>query len=320
MKKYKELNSTDRHEIAILLEKKYSYREIARVLKRSPNTISREIKNNSTNSFYDSQKAQAKSRLRKRMAKYQKIKINSKQELREYIIKKLKEGCNPDEISGRMKKKNKPFYASKTSIYKWLYSAFGQRYCQYLYTQRYTQKKRVKKTKRVMIPNRTSIWERPQGIEKRTRYGHWEVDAIVSPRGKNGYLAVSYERKARLVKITKCKTMTPKEHNKAHQKVVDNFKTLSMTFDNGIENRNHQDLNVITYFCDSYSSWQKGGVENVNKMIRKYIPKKTDISKLSKEFIQEVEDLINNKPRKSLNYKTALEIAVENGIIENRVS
>jgi IS30 family transposase len=320
MKKYKELTLSERQEIAILYRKGYSFRQIALELRRSPNTISYEIKNNSTGGYYDSQKAQGKHVLSKRMAKYQKSKINSNNKLREYIIKKLKKGYNPDEISGRMKKKNKPFYVSKTSIYEWLYSAWGQSYCQYLYSKRYRVKKRKKKTKRVMIPDRTSIWERPSVIDNLTRYGHWEVDAIVSPRGKNGYLAVAYERKGKLVKIFKCSSMSSFEHHLKHQKIVNNFKTLSMTFDNGIENKEHSKLGIPTYFCDPYSSWQKGGVENVNKMIRRYISKGTDISKLSKSFIQKVEDLINNKARKSLNYKTALEVAVRNGIIKNRVS
>jgi len=316
MRKYKELNQIDRYEIAILIRKNYSMREIARQLNRSVSTISTELKNNKTHGDYDPRKANAKSRLRKRMRKYQSMKIDSNFNLQKYIIEKLKEGLNPDEISGLMRKNKKTFYASKTNIYRWLRTSSGQRYCKYLYSKRYRIKKRIKKTKRVMIPHRISIWKRFSGATNRTRYGHWEVDAIVSPRGKKGYLSVAQERKTKLVKIFKCSTMSPKEHIKKHQKVVSNFKVLSMTFDNGIENKNHERLGIPTFFCDPYSSWQKGGVENLNKMIRRYIPKGTDISKLPVEYIKWVENRINNKPRKILDYKTAYEMAEKHGIIK----
>lgn len=249
------------------------------------------------------------------MSKYQWKKIDFNISLRKYIIEKLKEGMNPDEISGLMRKDKEVFYASKTNIYEWLRTARGQKYCKYLYSKRYEKKKRVKKTQRVMIPERVSVWKRSKAVNKRTTYGHWEADAIVSPVGKGGYLTVIQERKTRLVKIFKCSTMSCFEHVKKHQKVVDNFKVLSMTFDNGIENKYHKKLGIPTFFCDPYSSWQKGGVENVNKMIRTYIPKGSDISQFSVEYIKWIEDRINNKPRKILKYKTAYEVAEKCGII-----
>ena len=92
-------------------------------------------------------------------------------------------------------------------------------------------------------------------------------------------------------------------------------KILSLTYDNGIENRLHDLLNVATYFCDPYSSWQKGGVENVNGMIRKYIPKGSDISNYTDEYIAKVETILNNKPRKSLGYKTPKEVMIENNLL-----
>lgn len=315
MRKYKELNQLDRYEIAVLRERKYSMREIARQLNRSVSTISTELKNNKTNGKYEAKKANAKSKFRKRMRKYQSRKIDKNFDLQKYIIEKLKEGLNPDEISGLMRKDKEKLYASKTNIYEWLRTPSGQKYCKYLYSKRYEKKKRVKKIKREMITNRISVWQRHKGATNRTRYGHWEVDAVVSPRGKSGYLSVIQERKTKIVKIFKCSSMSCTEHVRKHAKVIYDFKVLSMTFDNGIENKHHQKLGVPTFFCDPYSSWQKGGVENVNKMIRKYIPKRTDISKLPVEYIQWVEDRINSKPRKILNYKTALEMAEESGII-----
>ena len=116
-------------EIAILLDKDYSFREIACVLNRSPNTVSYEVKSNSTNGEYDPIKANAKARLRKRMSKLQWMKIEENKELKRYIIVGLENHWNPDEISGRMRKEKQPFYASKTAIYEWLRSNRGQYYC-----------------------------------------------------------------------------------------------------------------------------------------------------------------------------------------------
>jgi len=88
-----------------------------------------------------------------------------------------------------------------------------------------------------------------------------------------------------------------------------------LTLDNGIENRFYEKLRISTFFCDPYSSWQKGGVENINGMIRRFIPKGSDISKYSDEFIRKVENILNNKPRKSLGYKTPKEVMLENGLL-----
>jgi len=94
-------------------------------------------------------------------------------------------------------------------------------------------------------------------------------------------------------------------------------KILLLTYDNGIENKYHQKLEIPSYFCDPYSSWQKGGVENANKMIRRYIPKKTNLAKISQEYIDEIVSKINNKPRKILGYRSSLEVARTAGVLLN---
>jgi len=95
----------------------------------------------------------------------------------------------------------------------------------------------------------------------------------------------------------------------------------SVSFDNGIENKNHKELGCPSFFCDPYSSWQKGGVENGNKMIRRYLPKKTILSEISQDRIDHIVSIINNKPRKILGYKTALEVARQGGVLlENNCS
>lgn len=316
MKNNEKLKKAERLEISILLNKKYSYRAIAKALGRSPNTISYEIKENSVNGIYDPIKAHAKARVRKRMSKFQWLKIEENKDLKKYIIDGLTNHWNPDEISGAMKRENKPFYVSKTAIYDWLRSNRGQYYCKYLYSQRYYKKKRKsKKTKREMIPNRISIDKRFLGADNRTRFGHFEKDSIVSGKKGSGSLAVMCDRKSRLVLVRKTKTMSPVEHNLKTKEMIKNVNVKSITYDNGIENKNHEEVCVPSFFCDAYSSWQKGGVENANKMIRRYIPKGTDISKVSEKYIQKIVDMINKKPRKILGYRSALEVARASGVL-----
>jgi len=315
MRKAKKIKKAERDEIFILLKKKYSIRDISKALGRSPNSVSYEIKNNSTNSVYDPEKAEAKARVSLRMRRFQWQKINEDMKLKEYVINGLKQGWNPDEISGRMKREKKPFNISKTAIYEWLHSYRGQVYCQYLYSKRYYQKKRVKKTERVMIPNRVSILKRSRGAENRTRYGHWEKDAVCSGKRVKNSLAVMQERKSRYVSARKTSGYSSLEHNQAILLMTENKKVLSLTYDNGIENREHEALGIPSFFCDPYSSWQKGGVENANKMLRRYIPKGTNLGTISERYLNHILSLINNKPRKILNYRSALEVARANGVL-----
>ena len=179
MRKSKKLAPCERSEISILLTKGYGFRAMARAMARSPNTISAEVKRNSVKGVYDPKKAQAKARVKLKYRRFQWRKINQDGALRMYIIRGLVKHWNPDEISGKMKADKKPFFASKTAIYEWLYSARGQRYCSLLYSKRYQKKRRKAKKARIMIPARKPLSMRPAGATRRTRYGHWEGVAIV---------------------------------------------------------------------------------------------------------------------------------------------
>lgn len=320
MRNATKLAKSERSEIEILLRKGYSQRRIASVLGRSPNTISYEIKTNGGTNGYKASNAHiyACQHLKSRRLQYSKIESNN--ELKAYLIEGLRNHWNPDEIAGSMKTEKKPFYVSKTAIYEWLYSSRGQQYCKYLYTKRYTKKKRPpKKRSRDMIPNRTSINKRSVGADNRSRYGHTEIDTIVGKRGTKGGLSVLSERKSRLLAVQKVASMSCIEHVHIHKKMMSKLTVKSITFDNGIENKDHKRLAVPTYFCDPYSSWQKGGVENANKMIRRYFPKKTDFQSVSQKEVDHIVSIINNKPRKILGYRSALAIAKRAGIIRDSV-
>ena len=216
--KFKNISVAERSEISILWSKGYSARFIAKSLGRSPNTVCYEIRRNGVNGKYNSKKAEAKSRLHKRMRRLQWMKIEENKELQKYIIEKLEQKWNPDEIAGRMKKEKLSFQVSKNSIYRWLYSNRGQRYCPLLYSKRYHRRKRVGSKKRTLIPNRVDISRRFLGGENRTRYGHWEKDAIVSRFGVSASLAVVAERKSRLLAARKVRNMSPRDHEEATKK------------------------------------------------------------------------------------------------------
>jgi IS30 family transposase len=317
MAKKPKLKLVERLEIKILLDKGYSCRAISRSMKRGHNTIAYEVQINGGRKGYDPYLAHQYARTRKKDTRRAWSKIEHVPELRAYIIEKLEAHWNPDEIAGAMKKEKKPWYASKTAIYDWLQTVYGQRYCVHLYSGRYYKKRRTKKTERVMIPERVSIDERFLGADHRTRYGHWEDDTIVSHKGCSGGLSVGLERKSRLIVATKVTSMSTAEHMDAIQQQIKRYKTLSITFDNGIENKHHKRLGVPTFFCEPYSSWQKGGVENANKMIRRYFPKGTNFREVSQKAVDRVISIINNKPRKILGYKTALEVSSACGMMKS---
>jgi IS30 family transposase len=270
-KNYQQLNQFDRDRIEVLLLAGHKQKEIANVLGRDPTTIGREIKRNRRklrklgghkDGPYIASVANHKAYVRRKYAKYQGMKIITNRELEDYIIDKLKLHWSPDEISGRMKQEGQPFYASKDLIYAWIYSVWGQKYAKYLYSKRSIKRKRKsKKSLKVVIPNRIGIEFRPIKANQRKTFGHYEIDTLVS--GKTSHskesLAVVYERKARYIDVRKIKSLSPKQLNIGVNKMFNNLKQKeTATLDNGFENREHQKLNIQTYFCDPYSSWQKG--------------------------------------------------------------
>jgi IS30 family transposase len=315
------LTFSDRLELSILLKKGYSHRQIARELKCAHTSISREISRNSIVGTYDPYQAKVKSRVRRRYSKYQGMKVRERPEVQQFVIEKMSIGWTPEEIAGRLKTERKDLpYISHKGIYKWLYSVHGQQYCPLLCSQQMSKKKRRPKAERSMIPNRRSIEERPVEANKREEYGHTETDTMVSGRRHNitDALAVLQERKTKYTRLRKIPNMKPKSMTRALKKMAKNLTLKSVTYDNGIENRDHESvadaLSVTTYFCNPYRSWEKGGVENTIGRIRRYIPKGSNIAEWSDYKIAKIEHWLNHTPRKCLNWKTPHEIMEENNL------
>jgi IS30 family transposase len=301
------LTKVERLEIAILNEKGYSKRAIARVLERSPNTIAYEMRKNSVSGIYNPHKADIKASVRKKNRRFQYSKIEKEPPLKKIVIEKLHEHWNPREIAGWIHIHLPEYTVSTATIYTWLRTSRGDRYCDLLYSKRHRVRRHTHKAKRILIPDRIGIEERSEEVNDRSVFGHYESDTIVSCRGGTGAILVLQERQGRRVYLWKLMGMKPRPCARYLKEASTILGIQSITFDNGIENIYHQSIGVPTYFCDSYSSWQKGSVENVNKMIRRYVPKGTDLATVSQEYLDWIADRINKKPRVILGFKSAYE-------------
>lgn len=324
-KNFTGLSDAERSEISILKKRGCGVREIAQALGRSPNTVSYEVKTNSVNGVYDSLKAKAKSRISRRSRRYQWRKIEHHPELQAFIIEKLSppNHWSPDSIAGYLRNEQSVLpKVGKDQIYAWLYSSYGQPYCQHLLSKRYHPKPRAKsKTDRVMIPDRVSITERPLSVEDRQEAGHWEGDTVVSGKRTHSKaaLAVTQERTTRFIGATLIPNLKPVSFTNATNDMLTGKRALTLSLDNGIENKDHKNITAATgtavYFCDPYSSYQKGGVEHANKMLRRYLPKGCDLNNFTQAQVDDFVATINRKPRRCLGYKSALQLAEEKGII-----
>lgn len=310
---YKHISKVNRLEISILLNRGYSIREIGRALGKNPSSISREIKKNKVKDIYDPAKANHKARVRRLYSKYEGMKIISHTELRDYVEEKLQSHYTPEEIAGRLKRENNGVAViSAKSIYKFLYSVYGRSLCKYLPSQRQRPRKRgAKKQKRQIIPNRISIEERPDIVDERIRFGDFEGDTLGRPKGEQETLVGAIERKTRF--FLACKVSRLKYSMDGFKKILNPYHSTikSLTLDNGVENSRHQELNVSTYFCHPYSSWEKPGIENTFGRLRRFIPKKASLKNYTEKEISDIINLMNNTPRKCLDYRTPQEAFLE---------
>ena len=315
---YKHLQPYERDEIAHLLSQNFTQKEIAEKLKRNPSTISREIKRNGTQireTSYRSNRAQLKADERKSKS-HQKIRLKNK-EIQNYVIRKLSKDYTPEQIAGRIRIDKKGCSTNYESIYLFIYNERPDLIKYLVRGKRKRQKRSIKSGKRmVKIPNRVMIDKRPEYINNRKRYGHWEADTVVSRQSKS-CLVVLRERKIQITLIRKVPNKSKKHMRKAVERMLRRYpKRLvkSITFDNGLENADHEAiakaLGVKTYFCNAYHSWEKGGVENGIGLIRRYFPKKTDFALISNKEIKKVENKLNNRPRKTLGFLTPLEVYI----------
>ncbi len=316
----------ERIEVWLRMKKKKTW--IADKLCRDYSVIKREIKRNSgEHTPYVAVLAQYYSNRRKSKTNVRKLDKCGNEKLKEYVIDRLNDGWSPEEISGRLKefspdnlKNCKDKYISYESIYDWIYNGEGRFGGLYKKLRR-KQKKRKRHFSRKQqsfkekIKDRVSIDERPKIVDDRSRIGDWETDSVIFK--DKSILSVQYERKSMLTRIHKCCDKSAIRSEEALHDSIESLPQnlwLSITRDNGLENVLHHETEVPSYFCDSYCSWQKGGVENINGLIREYFPKRSFLDNISDRYIYEIQEKLNNRPRKKLNYLTPNEvIAIELG-------
>jgi len=315
MKRYTHLDLAERGQVEILRSKGYSLRDIGKVLDRNSGTICRELKRK-VNGEYTTLKAHHKAYVKRKYSKYQGMKIRENMKLEQYITKHLKHGWSPEQISGRISEECKLPVVSHTTIYSWLRSVHGRQLESELKNLKRKRNKKARK-KVVRLEGRVFIDDRPKSVDTREHFGDWEGDFIVSGKGSKAALLVLHERKSRYVLLRKVNHKTTRE---VEDSLVDMIKPLtnfrSLTLDNDVSFVHHEkiskDLKVPLFFCHPYASWEKGGVENSNLYLRRWIPKGSDISRWSNEEILDIELWMNSLPRKVLSFATPEEVMIQN--------
>lgn len=310
---YKHFNKSMRMELSILREKGYSTREIANVLKVNQSSVVRELKRNrnkKTNA-YDPDLADHQAYRKRKYSKYEGMKIRKKLWLEKYIKGRLKQGWTPEQISGRLEYILGESVVSFKIIYKWIYSVHGYHFAKYLLSKRWKPKKRKgKKSKKELIPNRVFIDQRPDVINKRGRFGDFEGDTLGKPKHSPETLVGMTDRKSRFFLARKASRL---KHSmeEGFQKMAEEVSINSLTLDNGVENVRYESLGVETYFCNPYCSWEKPTIENTFGRLRRYIPKGSKLDSYSEEDIALIVKKMNNTPRKCLGYRTPAEVFKE---------
>jgi len=318
-KHYKHLTMTERDTLTELFYERKTVSEIAKALGRHKSTISRELKRNSSPEYklYLSHRAQQRADQRKTKAR---SRLRLKNDLiRKYVHKKLLMGWSPEIIAGRIQKDHPKLSISYEAIYQYIYHPQTPNRHELIACLRRAHRKRRqkgigRKERKTKIPNRISIDARPKSVETRSQFGHWEGDSLVSKKSV-GALNSLTERKSRLVLLTKLDRKGSRETKNAIISRLQHFPPearRSLTLDNGTENTQHQKITAVLgtkcFFAHPYSSWERGTNENINGLVRWYLPKGTDFSKITEQHISHIESLINNRPRKCLNFKTPNEV------------
>ena len=311
---YKQLTSEQRYTISVLLQNRTKQKEIAKAINVSPSTVSREIRRNSgVRGRYNWETAQANAVQTKRK-KPGNHSIN-KEVMEEAKHLLVTEQWSPEQISGVLAKDGK--YISHETIYRMIRKDKAEGGTLYKHC-RHKLKRRARPvgSRRISIPNRTSISERPAEVDGK-RFGDFEMDTIVG-RGNHGAIVTLIERSTNMLFMRKLKKgKNAKELARTVIHLLSPFKehVKSITTDNGTEFACHEmigkSLGVTIYFADPYASWQKGAIENANGLIRQYVPKTETFEHVSHQQITKYSKRINIRPRKKLEFKTPQECFYE---------
>jgi len=313
---YRHLNIDEREVILKMRAEKTTMQQIGEYLGHSAGTISRELSRNvSSTHDYKPHLAQRYYEKRREASK-EPYRLEEDASLREYVEKKLKQYWSPEQIGGRLHKEH-GIDISSVTIYSWIYRnrVEGGEFYKYLRQSHRRRRKRcVGEDRRGQMPDRRMIDERPKVVNERRRIGDWEDDTVEGSKG-NGFIATHVERKTRYTVAVKvddksADTVTRATLDAMRKLPPDKVKT--MMFDNGKEfagfKKLERGLDMRSYFARPYHSWERGTNENTNGLLRQFFPKGMDFGTIIQLDVDIALELLNNRPRKCLNYRTPTKV------------
>jgi len=319
MEKFTHFCLYERRRIERYLRQQKSLQFIADKLDRAKSSMSDEIKQNSVNGVYDAEKAHHKAYVKRKYSKIQSLKVVSDIGLRNFVEENIKDDQSPEAVSGRLKnieskKKNGLPYASVKAVYKFVASVYGRQIESHLYHNAVKRNGGKKRGTPVTIDGRVTIEKRPRRVEQRLEFGHYEGDFIESGKDGKGSLLVVVERKTRYPFLRYLEERSNATVNAAVSELLAGLPIKSLTIDNDISFQKHEELSELLeaaiYFCHPQAPHEKGTVENRNKAIRRYIKKKSDLSKYGLEYFAMVEKKLRTRYMKCLDYRTPEEAFV----------
>lgn len=313
---HKHLTPEQRNGLSAFLRAKVKKKDIAKYLGKHRTTVWREReRNGSENGKYYAKKAKRLTKERRIKANARFKKIENDKFLRRYVVKKLKKYWSPEQIAGRWSNNHKRKRIGKDTIYKFVYSKMKDLVkhlrCQKgKYRRRYGT--RIREKQREALKKRR-IDQRPEIVALRQRVGDWEGDTILGKDKKQ--ILTHTERKSGLILADKLDAITAEETRKKTKvrfKRIPKEKKQTITYDNGSTFSEHElterETGFTIYFAYPYHAWERGCNENANGLLRQFFPKKTNFATITQKEIQKAVRLLNNRPRKRLNYLTPYEV------------
>ncbi len=313
MGSYRHLTAEERDRIAALKAEGCSVRAIAQALGRSPATIRRELRRNALASgAYRPTIAEGSYLLRRQRPAV----LERDPALADYVTDRLAEGWTPEQIAGRLKRgvERGLRYVSHETIYAWIFRPAQKtaKLWRYLPRGKAKRGRRRARDSKDRIKDKVHLSERSASAVARAEPGHWEADLVICKRARP--VLVLHERKTRLTLIARLMGKTAAETVAVMMAVLKRLTMPmrgSVTFDNDTTFARHGLLrgllSATTYFCDAYASWQKGGIENANGRIRRWLPRTADLDAMTDADIQEIAMTLNLTPRKCLDYRSPVE-------------
>jgi len=313
---YGHLSIDEREVILKMRAQQASMQQIGERLGRSKGTISRELSRNISSTMEYKPHLAQRYYEKRRQASKEPYRLEGDVWLREYVQKKLQQYWSPEQISGRIQKEHRTDI-SVITLYNWIYrdrDAGGKFYKYLRQSHRRRRKRRVGEDRRGQMPGRRMIDKRPRVVDERRRIGDWEGDTIEGRKG-SGIIATHVERKARYTVAVKVADQSADSVTKATLEAMGKLppaKVRTMTFDNGKEFAGFKQLEcglgMRSYFARPYHSWERGTNENTNGLLRQFFPKSMDFGTVFETDVDRALELLNNRPRKCLNYRTPTEV------------